>query len=404
MGKPSDPTNSQPADAVSLHSNPAQGEAFPPYNEEDAAELNIVSIDDLPPVYDDAVASSSSEPLLAASAPATAAREDCISDIFPFRKDTNGPEYYVESRLEDPVVLEKHTRYLATLPPRPYIRVVGTHNERHKKSDNRTETRRVTDFDVRVEMTPYLYSDAQYRRSWSHLRTAENGEKTRRGTILKKRAKGATQNIEVGGDPKPPLEEWCHRFCASHAGLKCFTLRREVTGFDFPEVRHRLIQLVQDTNYRGNLDVQWVTGDETVEMYNETHTNRWRLTTWIRTVCFFTLMFIFTWPWLFFRTRRWEVVVAEWPFSRIKDGSRSEIEYVSLSEQQWYNMWARAIVKAVVERRQTTLDQADLRRAQLPEPSFDSGNTTVNGAVGLFRAGLVAMNEVNRQLGWGGDC
>lgn len=399
MGKPNATTEVQ-ADSVSLHTNPGGSESFPPYNDDDAPELDIDALDELPPIYTDVAEESSASPeapLLGDPAPARSSQYRAHStDV------GTGAEYFIDRRLESPAELEKHVRFLASKPPRPYIQVLGTHQASRKKSDGKTENVKVTDFDVSVELTPYLYSNAQYGKSWTQLRTVDNAEKVHRGTSLKKRADGAKQDLEVGGAPKPTLEEWCHRFCASHAGLKSFTLKREMTGFDFQKVQQELHSLVRSTNYRGHLEVRLQTKDASVEIYNEARINRWRLIGWLRFAFFITLMFIFAWPYLFFRTKRWEVAIAEWPFSRMAEGSRRE--YVSITEAQWYNMWARAIIKAVLEKRQTVLDQADLRRAQEPEPSFETGNTTVDGAMGFFRAGMSAMNEVNRQLGWGGDC
>lgn len=396
MGKPTDTASGPAADSVSLHTNPGSGsESFPAYHDEDAPELNVDALDDLPPVYSDALATSSaSESLLATPEPPRS------TPYKPFVRDLNtGAEYYVDRRLETPAELKKHIRALAKVPPRPQIKITGTHSATRKNRDGKTEKTTITDFDVAVEMTPYLYSDAQYRKSWMQLRTADNGEEVRRGTLLRCRAPGSVGDLEVG--PKPTLEEWCHRFCASHAGLKCFGLQRQMTGFDFSKIKEELHSLVRATNYRGNLNIRLETKDQVVEVYNDARTNRWRLTSWIQWVFTLTLLFIFTWPYLWLRTKRWEVAVAEWPFSTMGDNGNRE--YISISEDQWYNMWGRAIHKAVLEKRQTVLDQSDLRRAQVPEPSFESGNATVDGAVGLFRAGISAMNEVNRQLGWGYD-
>jgi hypothetical protein len=274
---------------------------------------------------------------------------------------------------------------------------MGAHQE---TVDNvgKKEKKRVTDFDVSIELTPYLYSDAINRVSWTELRTVENEEKVRRGTVLRKRAPGAKQHIELG-NTKATLAEWCHRYCASHAGLKSFVFKRKMTGFDSERVKERLEGLVLSTNYRGHLSITFPVKDDTVVVYNDCKTNRWRLKAWLVTLCIFTLTFIFTWPYLFFRTKQFEVVVAEWAFS--KPDARGGRQFVSLSEDHWYNMWGRAINRAILEKRQGTLDQQDLLASDAPDPVF--GNSAVDGAANVFRAGVRAMNEVNRQLGWGGD-
>ncbi|KAJ9150345.1 ABC transporter protein [Pleurostoma richardsiae] len=375
-------------DAVSLHSQPEHHYFF-----NDCPQLGD---DDLPPLYDEHCESSGA-PLLApdSSAPGR-------SGIVSFLKDANtGAEYYLDRQLDtDPEFLEAHIRSWALTPPRPFVRVYGFHRQQ-VDNNGKKETKNVTDFDVKVELTPFLYRDATNRVSWRELRTVENSENTRRGTILKKRAPGSRQSIEVGADDKPTLGEWCHLYCASHAGLKTFALKRRIVGFDYQKVKEKLEALVRRTNYRGHLQVEFPVEDEDVVVYNDCRTNHWRLTWWMIWLCYLSLLFIFTWPYLWLRTSHFEVVRADWPFSRLRgDGSK---EWASVSEDQWYNMWGRAIHKAVLQKRQATLDQQDLLAAESLEPSFDTGNSTVDGALGVLRAGLNAMNEVNRQFGWGAD-
>jgi len=349
--------------------------------------------DDLPPLYSDLDESNAA--LLPSSQP---------EGILPYTTDdTNtGTKYYLHKSLDtSPKVLEEHVKYWATQPPRPSVQVKGTHKQTVDKNGKKERTS-VTDFDIQIDLTPYLYSDATHRISWRELATVDNGEKTKRGSIFKRRAPGAVQSIEVGGDAKPTLEEWCHMYCASHAGLKAFALKRTVVGFDEEKVRQKISALVRSTNYRGHLEVTFPVKDNLVEVYNECRTNSWRLTSWIQLLCMFTLMFIFTMPYLFLRTKRWEVIRSEWYFSRLRsDGTK---EYVSLSEDNWYNLWGRALNRAVLEKRQATLDQQDLITAEGPEPTFNTGHQVVDGALGFLQAGVSAMNQVNRQLGWGGDC
>ncbi|KAJ2902994.1 putative abc transporter protein [Zalerion maritima] len=343
---------------------------------------------------------------------------DGIEDSL-FKKDSNsGHEYYVDKRLdEDPILLEQAVRYWATLPPRQYMRIKGTHTETHRRSKDKTETKTVTDFDVRVEITPYLYRDPEQRVSMCTPRTVDNHEKVRRGTCLRKygglhdkknRKKSARRGrIELGDgdgqdgpvlgdDKKPTLPEWCHRYCANHAGLKTFRIQRKVTGLDQGLLKDRLTTLVRDTNYRGSLTIDFPMADENVEVYNDCGINRWRFVAWVRWMFYLTLLFLFTWPYLFFATKRFEVVIVEWPFSRYHR-DQDALEYVSITEDQLFNLWGRAIHHAVLSKRVCTLDQQDLIAAE-GRPPIQTGNQIVDGLVG---AGIRAMNEVNRQLGWG---
>ncbi|KAI1185828.1 hypothetical protein F5B17DRAFT_406276 [Nemania serpens] len=400
MGKPNNNRHGESfSDAVSLHSNIGEASVTAPYVDDDAPEIDI---DDLPPNYSDAVESSEAAPMLAPAQPVNDTPRPVDLDAKIVSDLNTGAQAWVARSVEDPATLETYIRRLAAIPPRPYMKLVGTHRETTRDNKGKQETNTATDFDVTVELTPYLFADAQYRKSWSRLRAVHDSEKVRRGTVRAKRGAASHQSIEVGTDVKPTLQEWCHRFAASSAGLKCFTFQRQMVGFDEEGVKHRLEELVRSTNYRGHLSVQLITKDAQIYLYNDTKINRWRLTPWIQWLFFLTLTFIFSWPYLFLRTKIWEVAVAEWPFSRVD--SCGNKEYVSISEDQWYNMWAQAICRAVLEKRQTLLDQSDLRRAHEAEPAFNTGNTNVDGALGLFRAGIHAMNEVNRQLGWGGDC
>ncbi len=395
MGKPSPSSSSASlrgdADAVSLHTQPGDR-----YLDDDAPELQV---DDLPPVYsdhDNGHAVDVSRPDLPPSQRA---------DLFlaPSFEDANtGTAYFLNTLLDtEPNMLESQIRFWSIQPPRPFVKVRGTHQET-VDNKGKKERKAVTDFDLQIELTPYLFSDATNKICWSELRTVDNGEKTRRGTILKRRAPGANQSIEVGWDAKPTMLEWCHLYCASHAGLKTFAFRRRVVGLDEEAIKQKVEGLVRRTNYRGHLAVTFPVKDELVEVYNNCRTNRWRLTAWIQWLTFLTLTFLFTWPYLFFRTKRFEVAVADWPFSRAGEGGRKE--YVSISEEQWFNLWGRALNKAVLEKRQGTLDQQDLVAAEGAEPTFNTGHAAVDGAMGFLRAGVNAMNQVNRQLGWGADC
>ncbi|KAI1822635.1 hypothetical protein F4861DRAFT_380376 [Xylaria intraflava] len=386
-------------DAVPLHGNPGQSSsAAAYYTDDDAPEINI---DDLPPSYSDAVDLTEAAPMLAPSSVTSGHVQLLDFDAKVVTNEATGAQSWVAKSIEDPVHLEKCIDKLSEIPPRPYITLVGTHSESTRDSKGKPDKNTVTDFDVTVDLTPYLYADAQRRTAWTKLHTVDDCEKVRRGTVLRKRVQ-ADRNLEIGANAKPTLQEWCHRFAASPASLKCFTLERKMVGFDEADVRQRLVDLVRRTNYRGHLQISFVTKDARIDIYNDAKINRWRLTGWIQWLFILTLMIVFSWPYLFFRTKRWEVVNVEWHFSRLDASGRKE--YVSLNEDQWYNLWGQAIYQAVLERRQTVLDQSDIRRAHEGQLAIRTGNIQVDASVGLFTASIHAMNEVNRQLGWGGDC
>lgn len=404
MGKPSPPTTSvdADADAFSLHSQPEQH-----FYDNDAPELpEDVRNDDLPPLYDEA-AETSAPFLSAAHPPIQPGYAPGLHDTLqPFRTDDD-VSYYLSKPLDtDAELLETRVRTWAAIPPRPFVRIHGYHHERRRDTVNKkSENKKITDFDVKVELTPYICPQGGTRGADSELRTVENGDKAKRGGICRKRAPGAKKSgrIELGMVEKPSLTEWCHRYCASHAGLKVFQLRRDIGGLNYDRLRDHLQGVVRRTNYKGHVSVTFPVQNARVEVWNECRTNQWRLTKWIYALFCMSMLWLFTWPYLFFRTKRFETVSAVWLFSRQISSDDPARQYVTISEDQWYNLWGRAITKAVLQKRQGTLGQDDLLAADAVPGSFNTGHGTVDGALGFLAAGVNAMNEVNRQLGWGED-
>ncbi|TQV94848.1 ABC transporter [Cordyceps javanica] len=421
MGKPSDlaapykddNNNSHPttplgeaASSISMHrpnpNSPRRQQYFDSDFDVDAGAGAVAdepphAEDDLPPLYSDhdldaIPAATAADPLIPRGTPNL--------DVAPFRSsDKSGKTYLLDRRLDtDPAFLQRQLEILAESPPRPLCHVRGTHTETRRRGD-KEEQETVVDFDVEVELTGLLYTDARTGASWRQLTAVGNLEKVRRGTVLAKRAPGFGGSGGGSGQAEtgtPTVQEWCHRYCASSAGLKSFALERRVTGWDFEHLERKLQRLVRDTNYQGHLRVDFPVHNSRVEIYNECRTSRWRLTKWIEVLCYATLAFLVTWPWLFFRTKRWETVYVAWPLRDPRTG-----RYASLSEDQWYNMWARAIQTACLARRQGVLDQGDLASSLQQHPA--GGDAAAGGFAGVVQAGVDAMAVVNRSFGWGGD-
>jgi hypothetical protein len=414
MGRYDDEPNPHPmpplgesASAISLH---PQDLAQPTerYFDDDPTEFQT---DDLPPLYSDV------DPEAASSAPASSVSgsrgrggatvnpllpSGADLKVQPFARDASSDTaYYVDPRLSsDPDFLADHIGRLAALPPRPYVHVRGTHTTTVRKSDGKSERRTAVDFDLQLELTYLLYEDIHAQRAWRHLAAAGNFDKVRRGTVFPTRAPGfggsSSQQHNEAEEGISEIALWCHRYCASRAGLRAFALDRQVLGWDFDLIRSRLESLIRATNYRGHITIDFPVKNARVEVYNDCRTNRWRLTKWIEMLFVFTLLFLFSWPWLFFRTARWEVLTAQWHMSTT-DPATGQKRYVSMSEERWYNLWARPIQKAILERRQGTLDQRDLDQIDAPPAAPPSG------FAGVVQAGVDAMGVVNRSFGWGGD-
>lgn len=390
MGKPDDvaalaaqpPPRDESSSAISLHTQGSPPTRY--FDDEPPSPSN----EDLPPLYTDHESDQPINPLLPDGATPL--------QVPYFLHETGGcadTEYYIDRRLDtDAVFLKEHIDRLALLPPRPLIRIQGHHKQSVRGKDGKSETKEVCDFAITLELTHLLYSDINSREPFlRQVTTAGNFEKVRRGTVYATRAPGYGGN-GVAEEGVPDVGEWCQRFCSSKAGLKTFSFERQVQGYDFNMLQTKITSLIRGTNYRGRINVDFPVQNARCEIWNESRTNRWRLTKWIYMLFYFTLLFIFTWPYLFFRTKKWEVVTATWHMSKIEGGRKV---YASMSEDRWYNTWARCISKAVLERRQGTLDQGDLMREDEP---------IREGLAGFVQQGVEAMGVVNRSFGWGGDC
>jgi hypothetical protein len=117
---------------------------------------------------------------------------------------------------------------------------------------------------------------------------------------------------------------------------------------------------------------------------------------------YITFLWIITWPYLFFSTRKWAVIKIDWPWSVTDEyGVKS---YAQISEEEWFAKWNKCVEKAVLGKKQGTLTTQDLVRFESPPPLFRSGSAAVDRVVEVVGAGIRGVQEVRRQWGWGGDC
>lgn len=120
--------------------------------------------------------------------------------------------YFSKAASSDPNRCQFLIEHEVRRPPRPMVRIVGTHLEKRQR-DKKEEKERVTDFDISASLGSLLAP------SWSRSMLAENVQKTYRGGMFKK----VDPRVEAHPEdayPPPSLKEWCHRFCASSSSAK----------------------------------------------------------------------------------------------------------------------------------------------------------------------------------------
>ncbi|KAF5637843.1 hypothetical protein F52700_4545 [Fusarium sp. NRRL 52700] len=428
MGKPPSPKPYRDdPDAVSLHTT--AGESSYAHIEND-----VLNDDEAPPpAYNDTPTLESSTPTMAGIDRADAEEEllqtgvtqpeshiAFASNRIGQKRTRIGNEVNAvrDPRSDaDPVFLEKWVRTMAAFPPSPYINITGTHKETKRDSDGKSKREDVTDFRIMVNLQNYLYPNFIVNSLGnSTLKTVESGEKTYRGTVLKKRQDGVKGDIEVG-HAKPTLKEWCHRYCAKAAGTKVFRLTRTVTGMDETFFRSSLTHYVRSSNYKGNLTIEFPVADRAVDIYSSNRLNTWRLTIWICWIFYLTFLWIFSWPILFFITKRYHVVSAEWPFS-LTDANGQK-RYTTVSEQQWVDLYGPAIKQLCLDRYEglagdaflnqvlergdasTRNEGVDTRPAMgVAAAAFQGGRfNALSGARSLMRIAGASSD----QIGWGFD-
>lgn len=391
-------------DSVSLHTTPGEGDY-----DDDVPQI-------APPAYVDDPEAEASTPFVHHP---TQRIEMLNSHTEFLGKPINvvkGVVNYIDPKYNsDPKYLLGEVTGLGNFPPHPMIHIVGTHRETKRRGD-KEERKTITDFRITLNMREYLYpTRAGTPPNWRPpLHTVENGELAYRGGFMRSRAPGYKAELEVGDD-KPGLMEWCHRFCASGSGIKVFRLTRKVTGFDEDRVKTRLEGIIRSSNYRGHINITFPVAEEFSDFYSDGRINRMRLTTWVCWIFYLTFLWIFTWPFLYFATKRYAVVTAEWPFSKV-DASGRKI-YASVTEEEWLDRYGPAIRQLACDRFQGDANSEYLTqvlaRPQTQIPGeVRSGHAGVDAAVGLLQSGLRGANDINRmfrfganlpQEGWGYD-
>lgn len=382
-------------DAVSLHTTPDD------YTYNDAPEIS-----GLPPSYTDSETGSSTSitapPIHHVPPPTT--RTNHNSPTFkhgvPVVCETqNIQDAQTDS---DPVALEALIRFNADIAPTPYIYIMGTHKETIKRGDKK-ETQHITDFRIVVNLQRYLHKNFDPSNTESrHLYTVENGVKTHRGSSFKCRAPGSKQDIELGTSAAPTLTEWCHRYCASPRMLRIFRLERTVPGLDKTYLKNCLEGLIASTNYRGTISITFPIEDRNLDIYTTNKINQWRLKTWVCWIFYISFLWIFTWPYLFFMTKRYAVVTAEWPWSLTVDDFKV---YRTVSEEQWFAKWNVAVRRLVLDRYQgeasEQMMEGVIARPEDPRMpgTIGTGHEGIDGAVGVLAQGF----RVARAIQGGGD-
>ncbi|TAQ87307.1 hypothetical protein B7494_g4342 [Chlorociboria aeruginascens] len=130
-----------------------------------------------------------------------------------------------------PVALLSTIKALATVPPKPQIRIRG------RSSDCSV------DFDIKLNMINLILAED---RKWNYVKVIGDGEMGFRGDLKE----STVPRLES-------LEQWARMYCEDGAPIKYFALERTVINWDTSYLEGRLLSLVSSTAYRGHVTVSF---------------------------------------------------------------------------------------------------------------------------------------------------
>lgn len=385
-------------DAISMHTTADDYEAgLPSYSDSEAAAASSYT--------QQSTRQDSAAPLLADPYPSVLGRSEGLQMSGNRVKNGNETSIRMEECLTDAIELENYIKdFVSVIPPNPLVRIVGTHQEtRYNSTNKKREKQRVTDFDIAFSLQQYL---TRGKGMWQTF-TAENSEKTHRGSWRKSRAQGYSQDIEVGEGPEPSLTDVCRDYQNSKAMLKIFRIKRTLVDLDTTYLHKSIERAVRSTHYHGHLDISFPLEDKNVDIYSPHWINRARIS-WVRYLFYFTFLWIITWPILIFMTKWWSVYTVRWSWMRCEtneEEQRAYPVYASIAVQDWMQERSNLIKSLVLEQYQGDAtafapNVPDERVQQHMRGSFQStGNANVDSAVNFVQGGVGLWNAVQGRGG-----
>ncbi|KAK6359747.1 hypothetical protein TWF696_000886 [Orbilia brochopaga] len=374
--------------------------------------------DDLPPGYDEEGTSLLTHPSHSVPPGVTSAiPNEPPPDFTPYVADhienpTSGQVTSYDPHLnEDGEALYRFLLTQNMNSPRPQVRMRGTHVERHhhhhhhhsdtnsNSSRDSTEQRTVVDFDIIMDFQSLILIESGQQ---GIMQVVDEDVKAYRGGRFRKR--GRTDHALPINTPIMPktVRDWADDYCANPSICKEFVMEKVCPGYNTEYLKTRLTQLIQSTNYAGDIVISFPTTHNKVKIRPANKLTNLRYNRAVRWFCYLTFLWLITWPVLWFMTHKYNVVRSVWPMSAIGiDGNRR----VKMTEEQWFEYWRIAIRRAVLGRRQGRVTEEDLieiaSEAGMQRMPIRTGSSFVDGVLGGAADWLNVVSEQRRAFGWG---
>ncbi|EWC46550.1 hypothetical protein DRE_04273 [Drechslerella stenobrocha 248] len=372
--------------------------------------------DDLPPSYDEEGTSLLSHPSHNVPAGATnAVPSEPPPDFTPYIAEhsehpKSGQVTSYDSHLnEDGEALYRFLLTQNMFSPRPQVRMRGTHVEEHHHYHHRnsddgstrssTEHRTVVDFDIIMNFQSLILIEPGQQ---GIMQVVDDELKTYRGGRFRKTG-GSIRSLPIGTPIIPKtMRDWADNYCADRAICKEFVMEKICPGYDTKYLETQLYQLIQSTNYGGDIQITFPTTHSKVKVRPANKLTQLRYNRAARWFCYLTFLWLITWPLLWFMTRKYNVVRSVWPMSAVGiDGRRR----VKMTEEQWFDYWRLAIRRAVLGQRQGMVTEQDLieiaAESDMPRMQTRAGNQPVDNMVGGAVDVLTVMTQQRQVFGWG---
>lgn len=248
-------------------------------------------------------------------------------------------------------MLEEQAKY----PPILIARFRGRHTV--SVGDERSSSHHtVTDFDIKLDMTHLLVpclDTPKYLRPRG-LQHRSIGTRVYQGQRTKRQV---SKDIESGINAVGAAVQ---AYISSEFPVRSFTLQRQILHQDATLLKGLLTCLVKSTDHQGRTEISFPITHNYIRVYSPCWQNKVRSKIWLRWLAYLFFLWIFTWPYLWFVTRRWDVLVSQFPYGSSLENKQRK--YMVKGEEAFFKEWKDSLKRAILEKKFGWID-ADYRLA-----------------------------------------
>ena len=242
-------------------------------------------------------------------------------------------------------------REQAKYPPKYTAHIIGTHVEPNRfNSDPKLggAVYTVYDFCIRLDMTHLLVPSPDA----SHSLLCQDFDIPLPRVKSYRSRRTKTDCLQ---ESAPDVEAYIYSYISSSLPVRSITLNRRILHHDSAALEALITSVVRSTNYRSDISVTFSVTQSRVTVYSPCWQNHYREKPWLRWIFYLTFLWVISWPYLWFMTRRWEVETAVFPCSTAEECGKGQ--YTKKSGESFVKEWESSIRRAVLEGKQGCIDE-----------------------------------------------